>query len=119
MKVQKELLEIPHFMKEIVIKNDISGTLSSGGMLMNSPYHCPNCKTNKTRFNIIEQHPRIVKLDAHTGDVISEHTPDNIEPFHMVYKGPSMKVQCGVCGLLEDENMFVKYAHYTNGKENL
>lgn len=86
--------------------------------MMTEPYHCPNCKTNKTRFNLIEQHPKIVKMDASTGQIISEHTAETIEPFHMQYKGPPYKVQCGVCGLLEDESMFTKYASYSQKKEN-
>jgi len=77
---------------------------------MNKPYHCPNCKTNKTRFNIIEQKSKIVKLDSQTGEILSEHTLETIEPFHMVYRGPDYKVQCGVCGLIEEEKMFVNYA---------
>lgn len=85
---------------------------------MNNPYHCPNCKTNKTRFNIVEQHPKIVKLDAETGELLKEYTTENIEPFHMTYKGPQLKVQCGVCGLLESEEMFTKYASYIQRKEN-
>jgi len=88
-------------------------------LLMTEPYHCPNCKTNRTRFNLIEQQPKIVKLDANTGDIVSELSAETIEPFHMQYKGPSYKVQCGVCGLLEDESMFTKYAAYSQKKENL
>ncbi|MBO1004230.1 DNA alkylation repair protein [Pseudogracilibacillus auburnensis] len=84
---------------------------------MAQPYCCPNCKTNKTRFNLIEQHAKIVKLDSNTGEIISEHTKENIEPYHMLYMGPSLKIQCGVCGLLEDEEMFIKYATY-RGKES-
>ncbi len=86
---------------------------------MSNAYHCPNCKTNRTRFNIVEQHPKIVKLDAETGDIVEEYTAENKEPFHLPYRGPHIKVQCGVCGLLEDEEMFKKYATYQQRKENL
>lgn len=85
---------------------------------MSKPYHCPNCKTNKIRFNIIEQQPKIVKLNANTGEVVSTHTLENIEPFHMTYRGPPFKVQCGVCGLLEEQEMFIKYAVYMKGEKN-
>ena len=34
---------------------------------MAEAYLCPNCKTNRTRFNLIKQEPEIVKLDSHTG----------------------------------------------------
>ena len=84
---------------------------------MSTAYHCPNCKTNRTRFTIVEQHPRIVKLDAETGEIIEEYSVENKDPFHLAYRGPNVKIQCGVCGLLEDEEMFKKYATYQR-KEN-
>lgn len=79
---------------------------------MAEAYLCPNCKTNRTRFNLIKQEPEIVKLDSHTGEVLDIYTPETIEAYHFQYKGPNYKVQCGVCGLLEDEQHFVKYASY-------
>lgn len=85
---------------------------------MTKPYHCPNCKTNRTRFNIVEQHPKIVKLEAESGAIIGEYTSENKDPFHLDYRGPSKKIQCGVCGLLENEEMFVKFATYSQGREN-
>lgn len=84
---------------------------------MTRPYHCPNCKTNRTRFNLVKQDPHIVKLHQDTGEIISEHTKDTIEPFHMQYQGPDYMVQCGVCGLLEKEEIFTSYATYVQGKE--
>jgi len=77
---------------------------------MTAPYLCPNCKTNRTRFNLIEQTPKSVKLDPQSGSVVQEFTQEALDPFHLAYKGPSYKVQCGVCGLIEDELTFVKLA---------
>ncbi|MFC4617750.1 DNA alkylation repair protein [Camelliibacillus cellulosilyticus] len=81
---------------------------------MAEPYLCPNCKTNKSRFNIIEQSARSVRLDPDTGDILEEYREDNLAPFHLPYQGPDRKVQCAVCGLIEDEQAFIKRAAYMN-----
>lgn len=76
---------------------------------MSTPYCCPNCKTNRSRFNIIRQVPQSVKLDPQSGQVIEEYSSENLSPFHMSYRGPEIKVQCGSCGLIEDERTFIKF----------
>lgn len=75
-------------------------------------YRCPNCKTNRSRFHLIEQVPRAVKLDPATGAIVETYSVDNLEPFHTPYQGPTLKIQCAVCGLIEDEQMFIKFAEH-------
>jgi hypothetical protein len=79
---------------------------------MGEPYLCPNCKTNRSRFNIIEQNPVPVKLDPTTGEVTQQFSNETLDPFHIPYRGPKLKVQCGTCGLIEDEKAFIKRAQY-------
>ncbi|WP_028400498.1 hypothetical protein [Ectobacillus panaciterrae] len=74
------------------------------------PMLCPACKTNRTRFNLIEQNVRPVKIDPQSGSIEEEYTSDNAGPFHMPYQGPDYRVQCAACGLVENMEMFVKMA---------
>ncbi|MRG86161.1 DNA alkylation repair protein [Salinibacillus xinjiangensis] len=85
---------------------------------MASPYLCPNCRTNRSRFNIIEQKATPVKLDPQSGDVLTEFAEDNVDIMHVTYKGPEYKVQCGVCGLIEDERSFIKHAEFNQKNHN-
>lgn len=77
---------------------------------MTAPYLCPNCKTNRSRFNIMEQHPQAVKLDPATGAMVEEFSQSEAGPFHASYQGTQRRVQCGSCGTIEDEQTFLKFA---------
>jgi len=74
------------------------------------PYLCPNCKTNKTRFNLIEQVATPVRLDPNTGSIVENFADRSPDPFHLPYRGPELKVQCAVCGVIDDEIAFIKRA---------
>jgi hypothetical protein len=76
---------------------------------MPTPYRCPNCKTNRSRFNLIQQVPQSVKMNPQSGEVVQEYSSNQLEPFHLPYKGPEYKVQCAACGLIEDERTFIKF----------
>ncbi|MFC7441478.1 DNA alkylation repair protein [Laceyella putida] len=75
---------------------------------MSFPYLCPACGTNRSRFNIIEQIPFAVKKDVHSG-YITERVSEK-DPFHFHYRGAEYRVQCGICGIIENEELFIKNA---------
>ncbi|MFS0781548.1 DNA alkylation repair protein [Bacillus sp. 1P06AnD] len=76
---------------------------------MSKKYRCPQCKTNRTRFNLLEQVPHPVKLDPQTGDIIQEYSNGQTEPFHITYNGPDIRVQCAACGLIDSAQTFEAY----------
>lgn len=80
-----------------------------GDYIMSKPYRCPNCKTNRTRFNMISQVPQPVKLNPQSGEIVEQYSNDQLDPFHLPYKGPELKIQCAACGLVEDEKTFAKF----------
>ncbi|GGE18111.1 hypothetical protein GCM10011571_19910 [Marinithermofilum abyssi] len=75
---------------------------------MESPYLCPSCGTNRTRFNLIQQVAQSVKKDPHTGEITATIAED--DPLHIPYTGEAYRVQCAVCGLIEAEERFIKTA---------
>lgn len=75
---------------------------------MDTPYRCPSCGTNRTRFNLIKQLVQPVKKDPHSGAIQGIVDPE--DPLHISYRGEPLRVQCGVCGLIEGEQRFIKTA---------
>jgi hypothetical protein len=75
---------------------------------MQSPYLCPTCGTNRSRFNLIEQVVQPVKKDPASGEILETIPPS--DPFQASYQGERFRVQCGVCGVIEAEERFIKTA---------
>lgn len=73
-----------------------------------NPYLCPNCGTNRSRFNLIEQVVQPVKKDPETGEILENVDPS--DPFQADYHGERYRVQCGICGVVEAEERFIKTA---------
>jgi hypothetical protein len=69
-------------------------------------YRCPSCFA-RSRFNLIEQVVTPVKIDLNSGEIIPLQ---QLDPFHLPYKGPERRIQCASCGLTEDEIRFIKMA---------
>ncbi|WP_017727509.1 hypothetical protein [Halalkalibacterium ligniniphilum] len=75
---------------------------------MAQSYVCPSCKTNRSRFHLIEQEVVAVKLDPQSGEVIQQYEQNRLDPFHLPYRGPTRRIQCGSCGLNEEERRFIR-----------
>lgn len=69
-------------------------------------YACPSCQA-RSRFNRIEQVVTPIKLNVQTGEI---EELEQIDPFHLPYNGPDVRLQCATCGLVEDEVRFIKMA---------
>lgn len=77
------------------------------------PYRCPSCGTNRSRFNLIEQVVSSVKKDPQTGEIVAN--VEDGDPLHLPYRGETRRVHCGVCGLTENEERFIKTAELDKG----
>lgn len=75
---------------------------------MTFPYLCPSCGTNRSRFNLIEQVVTPIKKDSNTGEIVATLSPD--DPLQFPYRGEKYRVQCGICGIIEPEERFIKFA---------
>jgi hypothetical protein len=53
-------------------------------------------------------------MDPNTGEIVKEYEEGMLDPFHLPYRGPERKVQCAVCGLIDEEQAFIKRAEYMN-----
>lgn len=75
---------------------------------METPYLCPSCGTNRSRFHVIKQVAQSVRKDPKTGEIVGSISPE--DPLYIPYSGEKVRVQCGVCGLIDSEQLFIKAA---------
>ncbi len=72
-------------------------------MLQDKPYFCPNCKSNRIKFNVIASTTRRFLKDALTGSILEMEEPQTVQEQEPV-------VECLVCHFVGNEMRFVKQA---------
>lgn len=71
--------------------------------MLNKPYFCPNCRSNRIKFSLIEQTRRRFLKEAMTGDITEIEDPE-------VIVEPEPTIECRVCGFAGNEMRFVRQA---------
>lgn len=72
-------------------------------MMQEKPYFCPNCRSNRVKFNIITTMAQRCMKDAVTGEIMSIDEPQMIEESEAT-------VQCLVCRFTGNEMRFIRQA---------
>jgi hypothetical protein len=67
------------------------------------PYFCPNCRSNRVKFNLITTHSQAFMKDARNG-IITEMANDEFLP------NMDPEIQCRVCSFVGNELRFIKLA---------
>ena len=88
-----------------ILRND-----TNGGVYIWNQCYVQVVKRTVLAFNILEQQVKPVKINPQTGQVEEEYTNETMNAFHMAYQGPTYRVQCAVCGLVENPEQFIKPA---------
>lgn len=71
--------------------------------IQDKPYFCPNCRSNRVKFNVVTAYAQPLLKDALSGAVsITE------EPTPVMEQEPN--IQCRVCGFTGNELRFIKQA---------
>jgi len=73
--------------------------------MLDLPYFCPHCKSNRIKFHVINRVSYQIKKDAFDGEVVFMGEP---EPFETI-QGDT-EVECMNCNFRGYEMMFVKAA---------
>lgn len=67
------------------------------------PYFCPNCRSNRVKFNLITTHSQAFMKDPRNG-TITEMANDEFLP------NTDPDIQCRVCSFIGNELRFIKLA---------
>lgn len=67
------------------------------------PYFCPNCRSNRVKFNLITTHSQAFMKDPRNG-TITEMANDEFLP------NMDPDIQCRVCFFIGNELRFIKLA---------
>jgi predicted Zn-ribbon and HTH transcriptional regulator len=68
-----------------------------------APYFCPNCRSNRVKFNLMTTHSQPFMKDAINGtitEIMADQLTPDIEP----------DIQCRVCAFIGNEMRFIKQA---------
>jgi len=72
-------------------------------MMQNKPYFCPNCRSNRVKFNVISSTYQQFMKNAVTGEVMSIEEPQTVDDHEAT-------IQCLVCQFTGNEMRFIKQA---------
>lgn len=71
--------------------------------MQNKPYFCPNCRSNRVKFNVISSTYQRFMKDAVSGEVMSIEEPQLVDE-------QEATIQCLVCNFTGNEMRFIKQA---------
>lgn len=69
----------------------------------NKPYFCPNCRSNRVKFNQIQKTSQQLFKDAQSGEITEIEEP-------VVIEEPEPLIECRVCSFQSNEQRFIKQA---------
>jgi len=69
----------------------------------NKPYFCPNCRSNRVKFNLLTQTSAPFMKDAITGEITEMGEP-------VVIEEAEPTIECRVCGFAGNEMRFIRQA---------
>jgi hypothetical protein len=71
--------------------------------MQETPYYCPNCRSNRIKFKVITSYSQSFLKDALTGSIKEFKEPEPIAE-------PEPTIQCLVCNFIGNELRFIKQA---------